>query len=42
MNFFPIIFKIDIDKEKLLLIDELKSDNKNKENIIKREKKQMD
>jgi len=37
MNFFPIIFKIDIGREKLLLDKELKYDKKGKENGIKKE-----
>lgn len=37
MNFFPIIFKIDIDKEKLLLAKEIKNDNDEEGNWIKRE-----
>lgn len=40
MSFFPIIFKIDIDKEKLLLAEELKIDSDDKKNGIKREKYQ--
>jgi putative transport protein len=37
MNFFPIIFKIDLDKEKLILDKELKYDSREKDNRIKGE-----
>jgi len=48
MNFFPVIFKIDIDKEKLLLIEELKGSikkidiNKQEQNLERRKEVYFD